>query len=431
MVAGKWLTGREFAAQEYKAKVIEEALAKFRPRFKTLQLAIDGEDDARRETALKELEQLNQPQAIPVLESFLLDGGDRFQEAAVKQLAKLPHSEATEALVRYAVLSAYVAARDKAAEALRQRSVYEYCPLLLSALNAPLKSQYQISMDRRGTITYVQAIGRNAAKVNQTVVAQTVLTPIRTSRLRIPGVPAQTLEQVFQQREINKLRQAAADVNLQTRLANSALEPMNQRVVDVLEQATGAKCGDDPTDWWEWWQEYNQKWWPKTSEYVCREYQETYEQPTIHSCFVAGTLVRAERGLVKIEEVLAGDRVLSQNPDTGELAYKVVKETTVRPPGKIRLVRVGDEEIRTTLAHPFWVSGLGWKMAQDLKTGDRLHGLNGSTPIENIALLDKEEQAFNLVVDDFNTYFVGQAGLLVHDNEFRKPTRAIVPGLSE
>jgi hypothetical protein len=34
-------------------------------------------------------------------------------------------------------------------------------------------------------------------------------------------------------------------------------------------------------------------------------------------------------------------------------------------------------------------------------------------------------------VDDFNTYFVGQQGLLVHDNEFRKPTRAIVPGLTE
>jgi hypothetical protein len=34
------------------------------------------------------------------------------------------------------------------------------------------------------------------------------------------------------------------------------------------------------------------------------------------------------------------------------------------------------------------------------------------------------------VVDDDNTYFVGQSGLLVHDNEFRKPTRSIVPGLA-
>ena len=37
--------------------------------------------------------------------------------------------------------------------------------------------------------------------------------------------------------------------------------------------------------------------------------------------------------------------------------------------------------------------------------------------------------AYNLVVDDFNTYFVGGQGLLVHDNNFRRPTRAIVPGL--
>ena len=42
-----------------------------------------------------------------------------------------------------------------------------------------------------------------------------------------------------------------------------------------------------------------------------------------------------------------------------------------------------------------------------------------------------EDKAYDLVVDDFNTYFVGQQGLLVHDNAFRRPTRAIVPGLVE
>jgi len=33
------------------------------------------------------------------------------------------------------------------------------------------------------------------------------------------------------------------------------------------------------------------------------------------------------------------------------------------------------------------------------------------------------------VVDDFNTYFVGQTGLLVHDSVYRRATTAIVPGL--
>ena len=87
------------------------------------------------------------------------------------------------------------------------------------------------------------------------------------------------------------------------------------------------------------------------------------------------------------------------------------------------------ESIITTLGHPFWVSGQGWKMAKQLAVGDLLHSLHGAAPIEIVAPLDGKLAAHNLVVADFNTYFVGQSGLLVHDNEFRRPTRAIVPGL--
>ena len=41
-----------------------------------------------------------------------------------------------------------------------------------------------------------------------------------------------------------------------------------------------------------------------------------------------------------------------------------------------------------------------------------------------------EAEAYNLVVADFNTYFVGETGILVHDNTPRLPTRATVPGLA-
>jgi hypothetical protein len=38
-------------------------------------------------------------------------------------------------------------------------------------------------------------------------------------------------------------------------------------------------------------------------------------------------------------------------------------------------------------------------------------------------------ETYNLVVADFNTYFIGTNGVLVHDNTPRRPTRCIVPGL--
>ncbi|MGA2796833.1 MAG: hypothetical protein ABSE63_04575 [Thermoguttaceae bacterium] len=33
------------------------------------------------------------------------------------------------------------------------------------------------------------------------------------------------------------------------------------------------------------------------------------------------------------------------------------------------------------------------------------------------------------IVDDFHTFFVGDQGILVHDNTPREPTAALVPGL--
>src|SRR4029453_2534403 len=124
-----------------------------------------------------------------------------------------------------------------------------------------------------------------------------------------------------------------------------------------------------------------------------------------------------------------GDHVLSQDQDSGELAYKVVLRTTLRPPSKMVTIKAGGEEIVTTLGHPFWVCRQGWKMAKQLQAGDLLHSLGGAVEIESVEPLAREPRAYNLVVDDFNPYFVGQSGLLGHDNEFRKPTRAIVPGL--
>ena len=65
-------------------------------------------------------------------------------------------------------------------------------------------------------------------------------------------------------------------------------------------------------------------------------------------CLAAGTPVRTDRGLTAIEEVRVGDRVLSQDVETGELAYKPVLQTTVRPPKELWTVRFNDETIVTT-----------------------------------------------------------------------------------
>ena len=64
-----------------------------------------------------------------------------------------------------------------------------------------------------------------------------------------------------------------------------------------------------------------------------------------------------------------------------------------------------------------------------LEDGALLHSVAGATRVESIKP-GTEAETYNLVVADFSTYFVGETGVLVHDNTPRQPTRALVPGLA-
>jgi hypothetical protein len=242
----------------------------------------------------------------------------------------------------------------------------------------------------------------------------------------------------MQQRMFNATATETNFVQLEVSLANTPVNESNRPVFYALRETTGQQIPDNAGQWWQWWEDYNEYNWPKPTYYqYTTNYSQYLTRPPVyvmsagvgHSCFLAGTRIRSLTGLVPIESVQPGDRVLSQDQDTGELAFKFVLRTTVRPPTKMVCVRIGDERIFATLGHPFWVEGHGWKMAKELTAGDLLHSIGGAVRIDSIETA-QEAQAHNLVVDGFNTYFVGQQGLLVHDNEFRRPTRAIVPGLA-
>jgi hypothetical protein len=66
-------------------------------------------------------------------------------------------------------------------------------------------------------------------------------------------------------------------------------------------------------------------------------------------------------------------------------------------------------------------------MAKELERGATLHSLADSGRIESVESATNTE-TYNLVVADFNTYFIGMSGVLAHDNTPRRPTQAIVPG---
>jgi hypothetical protein len=147
------------------------------------------------------------------------------------------------------------------------------------------------------------------------------------------------------------------------------------------------------------------------------------------SCFVAGTPVWTSTGSMPIEQIAVGESVLAQDPETGELAYKPVLATTVRPRSTTIEIVAARTRIRATRGHPFWVDGIGWQMAKELKAGQLLHTPHGAVKIDS-AEANGFDVCYNLVVADFNSYFVGTDQVLVHDNNLRQVTAATVPGLT-
>ncbi len=76
-------------------------------------------------------------------------------------------------------------------------------------------------------------------------------------------------------------------------------------------------------------------------------------------CFIAGTLIETQYGQKPIEEIQAGDMVLAENPETGEIALKRVVQTFENESDELVHVFVNGEEIITTPNHPFYVPKLG------------------------------------------------------------------------
>jgi len=134
------------------------------------------------------------------------------------------------------------------------------------------------------------------------------------------------------------------------------------------------------------------------------------------NCFTAGTKVQTDEGEKPIEEIEVGDKVLAKSDETGEVAYKEVVGLFQKQADEIYYVHIGDEIIEVTGEHPFWLDGKGWTFVKDLKVGDLLVSSDGSKlTIDKIEKEPREAKVYNFEVADFNSYFVSNLGVWVHN----------------
>lgn len=169
--------------------------------------------------------------------------------------------------------------------------------------------------------------------------------------------------------------------------------------------------------------------------------------------------MKTDHGFLPIEQIKPGMRVLAWNEKTGELTYSLVQQTFVRTANEIYRVKYSDGSvIETTWSHPFYITGKGWVKGKDLRPGMKsptakaiaehnqrmavsggyklpvqmvsfqndLTGkrearvllsedLPGVMTIETVEVLPGKEAVYNFSVEDAHSYFVGEDGVLVHN----------------
>lgn len=416
-------------------------------KFSVWQKEAESANESKRKLAHEQMQAVDDFHVTPLIESHLLTAGDAWALELVGLLAKFPQLPATKALTHTAVLAPSKGVRGAAINALKTRKLHDFVPQLLAGLVPQTKTQFVVRIGNDWSVDIChqavtedvkQRVVTAASEQHQSVIADVFgsgaykahnVAFLNSVQTTMTAEAIRKMAQAQVEAAIQRLRETEQIAAQKNRLA----EISNATFYEALERTTEQKIPREPGAWGSWWTSYNEVTYDKPTAYYVQQYEVPIYRPFVRtvSCFIAGTPVYTESGPQPIETVRPGDRVLSQDPNTGELAFKLVQNVTVRPPSKLRKITLGGSDIVTTLGHPFWVNGIGWTMAKELKPGQQLHSLNGASEIVKVEELAKPDRAYNLVIADFNSYFVGSANVLVHDNLYRQPTLAKVPGLME
>jgi RHS repeat-associated protein len=155
--------------------------------------------------------------------------------------------------------------------------------------------------------------------------------------------------------------------------------------------------------------------------------------PCVGNSFVPGTMVLMADGTAKaIEDIQTGDKVLAEDPLTGERGAREVTYLIIGQGVKHLVdIDVDGKIITATDGHPFWVdddglpatSGKGtggrWVEAKDLAGGEKLLRADGTiATIRSVSMRTQTLRVHNLTVDELHTYFVLAGGrmVLVHNS---------------
>lgn len=476
---GALVTRDEAAATKREAERQQEQVEAWSNQAKQwVQAVVRGTPEEREATlrAVESLGEVDEALALVRAAAEVDEPNENLEElhlAMVRRLGQLSSDRAGPLLLDYALSLPHETSRKAAVYELRQQPWHRYVPYLLNQLQTPLEVDSYVS-EVGGGVTNSYVVSRETPageRYSQTfydrprtprgpryaptytfdhvepgytktvrrrtgpcwccfveelveVPARNVFKYSRMSETELPEYRAQkSLAYELARRDTVKAAEQVAAIN-------AALDEHNRQIGSVLTELTGVEQEPTARAWWDWWQQYLSDN-PEARHAVLKNRMPLANLQVNHppGSFPAGTLVWTRTGPVPIQHLVVGDEALSQDPETGELAYKAI--AYIGPVGSIAMrdIPLGPEDrLLTAPDNPIWVTGRGWQVARDLEPGTLVRGFNGSR-----SLGEQREggahPAYRLMVLDFHTLFVGREGLLVHDAAPVEFTDHILPGV--
>ena len=140
-----------------------------------------------------------------------------------------------------------------------------------------------------------------------------------------------------------------------------------------------------------------------------------------YGCFAAGTPVYTDHGKEIIENITISEKVLSYNEKTKTKEYRPVTALkTYIVSAILAIVFNAQDTLWATPNHLFWHKG-HYVEASALHAGDTIEALEGDyCRLQQIIPISGERRVYNITVAENSNYYVGNRGILVHNDCFLK-----------
>jgi intein/homing endonuclease len=145
-------------------------------------------------------------------------------------------------------------------------------------------------------------------------------------------------------------------------------------------------------------------------------FEEKPRRPHLYICFAGGTPISTPSGRCSVDSLKVNDLVLAYDIERNEVVQSRITAIHRGVSNEICILKIGNDIIRVTPQHPFYVIDHGWISATQLKVGWSLLTIDDSAV--QLGAVTRESArtiVYNLSVDGQHNYFVGNVQVLVHN----------------